>query len=261
MKALEFTKALYKIARYGLLELPLFDAAKQESIDSDVLNSIKSRGFVVIENFYTDEKCWKIKNEIDTLLQKYDHRLWRDDKGADKRLFGANNKSTLIDEFFKDDFINQIRKTYYQRNGTKGFAMASKIDAIAANKGSGGGWHRDSIYATQLKAIIYICDVEHYNGPFQYVSGTHTSSSKLAAIRNVGLGAQQNRLTPELVTRVIDSGHFELHTLTAKKGTLIIADTSGIHRGQPLSEGSRYALTNYWFPQKIPVHIAKLVVK
>ena len=36
--------------------------------------------------------------------------------------------------------------------------------------------------------------------------------------------------------------------ITGKAGTLIIVDTSLIHRGRPLKNGKRYALTNYYYP-------------
>ena len=38
-------------------------------------------------------------------------------------------------------------------------------------------------------------------------------------------------------------------TLTGKAGTLILFDGSLIHRGKPVLEGKRYALTNYYFPE------------
>ena len=43
-----------------------------------------------------------------------------------------------------------------------------------------------------------------------------------------------------------------MHTFTAKAGTLILFDSSTIHRGAPITAGTRYALTNYYYP---PSHI------
>ncbi len=44
----------------------------------------------------------------------------------------------------------------------------------------------------------------------------------------------------------------ELKYLT---GTLILFDTSYIHRGKPLKENIRYALTNYFYPKEMfPSH-------
>ena len=39
-----------------------------------------------------------------------------------------------------------------------------------------------------------------------------------------------------------------IETIKGKAGTLILVDTSLIHRGKPLVNGCRYALTNYYYP-------------
>lgn len=39
----------------------------------------------------------------------------------------------------------------------------------------------------------------------------------------------------------------DLTTLPGKKGTLILVNTAMIHRGKPLLENNRYALTNYYY--------------
>ena len=50
---------------------------------------------------------------------------------------------------------------------------------------------------------------------------------------------------------------------TAKKGTCIIFDSSGLHRGTPLREtgGVRYAITKYMYDSKIPNHVEELILK
>jgi hypothetical protein len=42
-----------------------------------------------------------------------------------------------------------------------------------------------------------------------------------------------------------------LKTITGAAGDLILVDTSIIHRGCPLNEKKRYALTNYYYPKNI----------
>lgn len=44
-------------------------------------------------------------------------------------------------------------------------------------------------------------------------------------------------------------------TLLGKKGTLLLLDTSLIHRGSPLRMSERYALTNYLYPSRqVPMY-------
>ena len=40
-----------------------------------------------------------------------------------------------------------------------------------------------------------------------------------------------------------------INTFTASKGDLILFNSYCIHRGSPLNQGNRYALTNYYFPE------------
>ena len=38
------------------------------------------------------------------------------------------------------------------------------------------------------------------------------------------------------------------HTLTAPAGTLILFNSSTVHRGSPIKKGNRISFTNYYFP-------------
>lgn len=257
---IEYFKALFKIAKQkakATLETPHLDDSQ---LTIDIVQQIKQDGFMVFQNLYTNGICDRLKNEVDQLHVSYSDQLWKDRYLADKRLFGANQVSDLIDAFYSNEFINSIRDCYYQSKNITGFTMASRIDAVENNVGSGGGWHRDSIFEPQLKAISHLTDVSINNGPFQYLAQPHSHPSKLAVIKKANLLANQNRLNQSIVDQLQMESEYKLTTFTAKKGTLIIVDTTGIHRGSPIVEDSRYALTNYWFLNKIPTHIKALTV-
>ncbi len=261
MKALEYGMALYKIARYEMLEKLRTKPIEFEKAVDDLSSAIRKQGFVVVEDYYTNEKCDVIIKEIDQLHETYKKEIFVDKTSADKRMFGANLHSKAIAEFWEDPFLNKIRDYYYQTTGFVGCTLAARIDAVADNIGSGGGWHRDTVYGTQLKAILYLSDVSEEQGPFQYLSYTHDYSSKLDAIKHCGIRFDQNRLDGKIVNKLLEKEPYELVTFTAKRGTLLLVDTTGIHRGKPLSDKCRYALTNYWFVKKMPPHIEALIIK
>ena len=50
----------------------------------------------------------------------------------------------------------------------------------------------------------------------------------------------------ELINEVNKSNVLDIKTCAGKKGDLIIFDGSGIHRGKPLNENHRYAITHYY---------------
>lgn len=261
MKAIEYSKALYKIAKYDIMEKLRSMPLEYEQTVKDATEQIREKGFIVLEDYYTSEQCNNMRAEVDRLHNTYNEKIWNDQLKADKRLFGGDRKSALIGEFYNDSFINQIRNYYYKTTDVFGCTLAARIDAVKENLGSGGGWHRDSIYGVQLKSILYLTDVSEKNGPFEYLSHTHSQSAKLAAINKCGVKANQNRLNPDIVAQLLKEDDYNLITFTAKKGTLLLVDTTGVHRGRPIEEDCRYALTNYWYANKMPKKIEDLMVK
>ena len=88
------------------------------------------------------------------------------------------------------------------------------------------GFHVDSNYRS-IKGFIYLTDVNTIEeGPYCYVRGTHidTPFSKV----NKSLGGKEAPFTNIL----------DIIPVLGKKGTLILSDQSGIHRGIPQRIGS-----------------------
>ena len=111
------------------------------------------------------------------------------------------------------------------------------------NKNSGGGWHRDS-HDCQFKILLYLSDVNEKNGCFQFV----TNSSK----KYIGYPSPR---TPDYNTRYCDktiedlvkkNKDCKIHNIIGEKGTIVIVDTTYIHRGKIIEEGERYAITQYF---------------
>ena len=58
-----------------------------------------------------------------------------------------------IESFFKNNFINKIGSSYTKIKLNTYMTMANKTVFKQKNKGSGGGWHKDS-FKKQFKAIL-----------------------------------------------------------------------------------------------------------
>lgn len=127
--------------------------------------------------------------------------------------------------------------------------------------------HRDAS-GGDLKAIIYMSDVGDRNGPFSYVVGSNRmrisriddliceandsnglagtdarSRARFAALprRLRQKGSFGNDLTPDSeLGREIGAG---LWTITAGKGSIVLFDTKGIHRGGMVEDGERRVIT------------------
>jgi hypothetical protein len=86
-------------------------------------------------------------------------------------------------------------------------------------------WHYDNA-PLQVKAIAYLTDVAANDGPFAYVKGTHGK-------RPLEVGYEETRLDE---AQVPAGGRTEY---TATAGTVLIVDTTGIHRATPNLRGAR----------------------
>jgi hypothetical protein len=217
------------------------------NVPEEIVQSLQVKGFYVWENFLDDETCDRIRNSIDNLTEKYSESIWRDEEDADNRIYNAELLDKDIRDFNQHEALKNLAGRYLHTRTTPFVTLANRIKAKSGeNRGSGGGWHRDTNYIHQFKSIVYLNDVNSENGPFQYVSGTQFKGT-LFEFRKFGIKLDQNRLNDEEVERIVDGSDYSITEFTAKRGTCLLVDTSGIHRGKPLMKGERYALTNYFY--------------
>lgn len=212
---------------------------------SQYLEQICEHGICIIDNFWGEEKCRQARAEVDRIIDSYPEYVHPSAK-ADKRVYGANNVSELISEFNTNPLLTEIANAYNEEPTRAAFTLAARLPVEAENLGSGEGWHRDAFFR-QFKAIIYLSDVGPDNGPFQMLKDSQQTLRVLSDIKAGKLGYMQYRLDDDEVERILKKEPERLITYTAKAGTLILVDTSTIHRGKPIEKGIRYALTNYYF--------------
>lgn len=228
-------------------------ALKTAPIYADVLQ----QGYCVLPNYWTPTQCAKARAEINALLdteRRHDVRVWVDDCQADQRILGANHLSDALD-LYRDPDVWRLITQLYGDDDLQGFSMAARIAAKDGNKGSGQGWHRDSCVEFQFKAILYLSDVTEHNGPFQYYQGSAQASEILRLEAEQGIAVDNSRLDAHHEKLQAAGYQAQLRELCGAEGTLIIADTRGIHRGKPIMTGERYALTNYYWRKAIPENI------
>lgn len=227
---------------------------KTEALKRQIENS----GYVVIPDFLSDKECGEIRNTIEEVI-KVNKRIWIDAESSDHRIFFSNLASPMIEGYFRNNFIIEVLSAYEKTPSYNGFTLANKVVYKENNAGSGGGWHRDFVKRKQTKALLYLSPVSEKNGPFQFLEGTHKFDSIVKYQKEFNFKFNQNRFSDQEIEAVIRKYPQLLRTITGQPGSLILVDTRGIHRGKPIEDGTRYALTNYyWFNASIPGHIKKL---
>ena len=221
------------------------DFSKLGDKEKEALLEIQKNGYAVIPNFFDKEICEACIRDMDVM---YDTKkeFVHNTEYADSRIFGAEDLSENIRKFADDSFLHKIANAYNAVPTSNGFTLAGRIKATGHEFGSGGSWHRDS-YFRQFKSLLYLTDVNVENGPFQVIHRSHRSKQISIDSKNANLESMQCSFNQNIVEKILNENPDRLKTLTGNAGTMVLVDTSIIHRGLPLEDGIRYALTNYFF--------------
>lgn len=91
-------------------------------------------------------------------------------------------------------------------------------------------FHRDFDDVAFLKLFIYLTDVESENGPHEFILASHKDAA-LRPIRRYSDDEVMMNFSPNRLAR-----------FTGKAGTVFIENTTGLHRGLPVSTGRRLIL-------------------
>jgi hypothetical protein len=104
-------------------------------------------------------------------------------------------------------------------------------------------WHRDPEDFRLVKMFIYLNDVDETAGPFCYAKGSHTKGANFHDpewFREDG--RKNNRSTDEQVAKVVPQDQWV--SATGKAGTVILADTRGLHKGGFATHKERILFTS-----------------
>jgi len=125
-----------------------------------------------------------------------------------------------LKNLLKSDFFNEI----FYRLGLNGIDNINTYinDEVTQTR----GFHVDS-YSKQYKVFFYLTDVISFsNGPYTYISGSHLDSSYRKINKLISSKLDNDTETPIFQ-------YANIHPILGLKGSLIISNQSGFHRGFP----------------------------
>jgi len=233
----------------------------KESKKSELLNKFKNQGFIVLDNYFDKDYCDKARNKIDLMIKNHPEKSFctkTEQTGGDIRFFKFENYSETAISFSKDKWLREIVSEYLGRDLKTHFVLAGKVSKSNWESNSGGGWHRDSDF-TQLKAMLYLSNVSSKNGPFLFVENSKSIDTKRrkTTLKNslifyIKFFLRTFKLYPPRYDEIeikeyIENNNLKINEITGKEGTVVLFDSSYIHRGKNIVEGTRYSFTNYYF--------------
>ena len=229
-------------------ELPLLDCKFIKPRKEIILLLLKEYGICILENYFENEIIENLEKEYENIFNNYNDKIFNLDTencSKDERIFHCEKYSEYIKKIYSDNqFFDIITQIYTQKNFNKK-TLINKLEYNSNEiRNSGAGYHRDN-HDCQFKTIMYLTDVNEKNGCFTFI----TNSSK----KHIGYPKPR---TEDYNTRYYDETIEELLEknekckkieICGKKGTIILVDTTYIHRGKIIEEGIRKAITQYYF--------------
>lgn len=242
------TRAAY--LRHALLHTPFVSAfsglrRRKRLLDqhAHIFQDLKTVGFTIIPNYMSQSECRDAMTGLKAAFDLYPRFVHQTE---DKRIFGVEQVLPAARRLVQDLDFQELGELVNREATYCAFTLGGWLRAGQFGS-SGNGWHRDAFFS-QYKAMVYLTDVSERNGPFELLPGSHSLSSIVLGIKRGVLAYMQNRISDEEVERLEKVLGTARKTFTASAGTLIIFNSSTVHRGRPIEQGERLALTNYYFP-------------
>ena len=211
-------------------------------------------GVIIIENYLNPSQCDNLRGKIEEVVQSGQLKMdkgeldYRELASADESIISrrsGDRDAGMLDIFNMQLVIPELTEIKEDPhiehiiNQSTGAGYESENLNIYLNRSVKGtrDYHADT-YSGKFKAFVYLTDVpdESY-GPFSYVKQSQAPGRlKRKATAFV------NRLRGLPHTNAVFYDRSNIVTCTAPRGTLIIANQAGLHRGMPQEQGKERML-------------------
>ena len=156
---------------------------------------------------------------------------------GNKNFFKVNDPYLVCPDIIDIALSNDIKKIATMFLGSQwGLGTCNLRRSVLTNQvdRSTTLFHRDNNSRNFIKMFFYLNDVDINGGPFTYVEGSHID-------RRESGWSPGSRWTDEIIVSLY--GNDRIKHLTANKGDLIVANTTGFHKGLKCKERERRMLT------------------
>jgi hypothetical protein len=214
-------------------------------------SALAKNGHLLIEGAYNRATC----NDIIRWIDSYSLRdgVEQNYAGTELRIWDSQKRHDLLRAFWEESNLFMSCLLNADTEAYTLLAIRNRALDPLDTKSQHGRWHIDSL-RRQYKIFLFLGDVDESSGPFEFVPGSHAAAFKTSmAIKGIYLRPSDvfsgrrrySSLDDEWVRKIARKDRAPLPVL-CPAGTVMVADTSAIHRARPCSQGARYALTAYY---------------
>lgn len=205
---------------YAITDISFFDGCNLESIQryqeslEPATSSVKSfLTYFLGGDYGNSTQCF---DELNPLLElSFNERL-----------------VAIINSYFK----MQSRLCYLEINET---SLSNKTSLEKSQN-----FHKDPGVKKCIKVFLYLNDVKIETGPFTYIKGSHKGKDSLLRQKRFGAGGIYPK--KNIFQKLINEDC--IIPICGKAGTLIFADTTGLHCGGNSIDGTRKMATLVYYP-------------
>jgi len=187
------------------------------------------KDFKEIEGFYTSDKELKSKKQrIDIKYPKSVKFYYSSQDIINNKLF----QKILFDASFIS-FAQSYLKSYPIIDNISSWWS---FPTTGPDKKAAQWWHFDLERPKWLKFFFFLTDCESHNGAHCFVKGSHKNNGINWSLRKKGY----ERLSDEEINKLYLNQ--DIVEIVAKKGSLLIEDTRGLHKGKNLIKDHRFLI-------------------
>ena len=223
----------------------LFENFEPKSIGVE----LEAGGFAMLPTPMQPNHCGSLMELIDSVPSESCEINYG---GTEKRIWDAHQLSPAVEAFRK--FSNDLLARLFERPANAHTVLAYSNKPIPDNSELlHGRWHLDSI-RSQIKVFAFLTKTTERSGPLELLEGTHRPLFKaIETVKGTYLnaasftgGARPYQMIPDEKIEQIAAKGRKVRPVLCDAGTIVVVNTSAIHRARPCLEHGRYALTSYY---------------
>ncbi|MDC0213235.1 phytanoyl-CoA dioxygenase family protein [Gammaproteobacteria bacterium] len=228
-----FRNPKYKGLRTRALFRDLHLKERSERANEDIKKLIED-GFLII----SWKKLFDEDHEFSALFTKMHHEAELTKAKTDSKYYvskfsaGETIKDDGLHHFVTSLEVNNLVQSFFQAEYRFFSATYWRIlSTVGRPKCGSQKWHTDPTDSVQLKIFVYLEDVNEDNGPCQFVKGSQVGG-RLKWRPTFLNKVTGNYYSDNFVENLISKTGAEKISLTGKRGSILILNTTALHCGK-----------------------------